>query len=114
MDDIERIDREIADWERVLTAYEYGTGRTMYESKDERCGLCPTYQHRVVNVATGAAILTCRRCPVVRATGRTCAAWRHEYGWPLDWHTDERRAVVGVLLIIYRLNTVKQWLIREK
>ena len=108
LQDIRRIQGQILDWRVIQRAYmirpEFGI--KLVETKGERCGLCPRYRSMTINMATGDQFASCRRCPIVKATGRTCLHWRLEHGEPPDWYKNPIRAIVDVAIIIRRLELV--------
>jgi len=70
---IKELERERDDWKEILAAYGRSNedGLRAQSGKEERCGLCPKY--RIVFELTGNTILSCRSCPIVLYSGRTCA-----------------------------------------
>jgi len=77
---IKELERERDDWRNIYEGYEISEeeGRKRQEGKEERCGLCQEYQASVV--FGDHSFLTCRACPVVILTGRTCAHHWNEVG----------------------------------
>ena len=74
---IMELERERDDWanmERLVRYYGYSAGLLSYGGKQERCGLCGRYRKKI------GEMVSCRECPIVEATGRTCDYWWRKAG----------------------------------
>lgn len=108
--DISLVRAQVEDWKYVREQYftSFALGVRAVETKDARCGLCPRYlRYTVARVGNEwAELLTCRHCPIVRATGRTCAHMRASVGFGVDWFYHEHHAHFGVSRLIKNLSKI--------
>ena len=109
-DDAKRIREQIADWKSVLAAYrrDFAEGVALVETKDDRCTLCPKFKRAIHIKKNGVwyKMLSCRRCPIVKDTGRTCAHLRDYYSLPVDYYLRPEYAIYGVSITISKLEFI--------
>lgn len=83
---ITELERERDDWKNIFDAYcrDEQEGLELFAGKDGRCGLCPKYKK--IHTYGGREFLTCRECPIVVLSRRTCYnMWLKEgYYFPDD------------------------------
>jgi hypothetical protein len=72
MSDIEELKRERDGWNEVYMAFvvDNKSGKREFKRKHEDCGLCPKYK-----VEDESGYISCRECPIVKLTRRTCNYW---------------------------------------
>ena len=72
---IQGLKRERDDWNVIYEAYDRSKteGRELLGGKEGRCGLCPEYKKTIER--GGKTYVSCRDCPIVVYTGKTCNFW---------------------------------------
>ncbi|OQA83926.1 MAG: hypothetical protein BWY28_03087 [bacterium ADurb.Bin236] len=108
------VERDILAWREVRQMYEFcgdADGREALEEKTSECILCRVHEEHDLEESAGrvTAIAKCRRCPIVKSTGRTCLAAYESAGLPLNWE----RAAAAALPVIDRIIAFLQNLIGE-
>lgn len=77
---ITELEKERDEWREVYEAFVIDTdkGIAQFESKNKTCGLCVKYK---TEINTGEEVfISCRECPIVIISGRTCNHWWGMHG----------------------------------
>jgi hypothetical protein len=69
------LQKELEDWQDIYRTFLFNkdAAEIKMATKDERCGLCPKYKKETV--LNNVKYLSCRECPIVKMTRRTCGFW---------------------------------------
>ena len=81
-DEIALLEKEIEDWQSIADAFNEGSrekARELILGKDRRCGICSRFKE--FKEEDGRQVLNCKKCPIVKATGHSCAHWWRDKGF---------------------------------
>ena len=93
--------KERDDWRDIYGAYlrNEKDGEKLHAGKESRCGLCP--DHQTYYEGGSNEYLSCRTCPIVILTRRTCAHWWEIFDVAPE--QKDRRAALKTYLFLKKL-----------
>ena len=109
---LDAIEVAAADWKDIAEtmAVDKEKGWEKYKSKDSRCNLCPIYKKTLV--AEDYVFVSCKECPVVKLTRRSCEYWVMKH--KMEKGTEEVPQIVSDFLQKTITEVKKIWAISEK
>ncbi|HPI76041.1 MAG TPA: hypothetical protein PLK80_04850 [bacterium] len=106
------VERDILAWQEVRQMYAFcgdADGKDALNEKTSECILCRQYEGHDLDEEPGGrmtASLKCRRCPIVKSTGRTCLAAYNAAALPEKWERGADSALPVIDRIIEFLKKI--------